>query len=141
MNTFRSRLVGELRDEGHAVVDELGISACECGELVDRAFHFVDAALTLAGCPSSGHAYVRLSCSRGLLFVAVTLLRADTFDTVMNDNAAMTALEELRAWASGSDRSLTIDRGPRDQFRITVVFGLGERALRCDPGATELAAS
>jgi len=140
MSKIRSRLVGELRDEGHAVVDELGISTCECGELVERAVGFVDAALSLAGCPSSGRAYVRLSCSRGLLLVEVTLLRADTFDTVMNDDTAMTALEELRAWAGGSDRSLSIDRGPRDQFRITVVFGPGESTLRCDPGAAELAA-
>jgi hypothetical protein len=141
MNKTVSGLVSGLRDEGHAVVDELGISADECGDLIDRAVTFVDAALTLAGCPRSGRAYIRLSRLRGLLCVAVTLLRADTFDMVMNDDAAMTALEELRAWASALGRSLTIDRGPRDQFRITIVLGLGASPCRCDPGTGDLATS
>jgi hypothetical protein len=141
MNRIDSNFIDGLRDEGHAVVDELGISACECGDLMDAAVRFVDAALALAGCPSSGRAYIRFSCSRKLLFVEVTHLGPGTFNAVMADDTAMTALDELRAWARGSGRSLSIERGPRDQLRITVVLALGGRVLQCGSDPRELAAS
>jgi hypothetical protein len=122
MNSLRLGFVDGLRHSGYAVLDELGVADCECGELLDRAAEFVDAALTVAGCPASGRAYIRLSCSRGLLFVEVTHLGRGTFDSVMVDDAAMTALDELRAWTNGADRSLRIERGPRGQFRVMVAL-------------------
>jgi hypothetical protein len=125
MNDTRPGLVDALREGGHAVVDELGISACRCGDLMDRAARFVDAALIVAGAARSGRAYIRLSCSRGLLFVEVTHLGPGTFDALMVDEAAMNALEELRAWARDSAQALTTERGPRDQFRITLVLEPG----------------
>jgi hypothetical protein len=125
MNDSRSVLVDALREGGHAVVDELGISACRCGDLLDRAARFIDAALTVAGANRSGRAYIRLSCSSGLLFVEVTRLSPGTFDALMVDDAAMNALEELRAWARESAQALRTERGPRDQFRITVVLEPG----------------
>ena len=121
MNDIRPGLVDALREGGHAVADELGISACRCGDLMDRAARFIDAVLTSGGA-RSGRAYIRLSCSRGLLFVEVTHLRPGTFDALMGDDRAMNALEELRAWARVSAHALAIERGPRDQFRITVVL-------------------
>ena len=135
MNNLRPDLVDALREGGHAVVDELGISACKCGDLIDRAARFIDAALTVAGTAWSGRAYIRLSCSRGVLFVEVTRLAPGTFDALMVDNAALNALEELRAWARESAQALTIERGPRDQFRITVVLEPGSlvnSSPRCD---------
>ena len=87
-----------------------------------QAVRFIDAALTIAGTAGSGRAYIRLSCSRKLLFVEITHLTPGTFDALMVDNAAMTALGELRAWAGECAQALTIERGPRDQFRITVVL-------------------
>jgi hypothetical protein len=122
MNDSCPDLVDALRDDGHAVVNELGISACRCGDLIDQAVRFINATLTMAGTARSGRAYIRLSCSRGLLFVEVTRLAPGTFDALMVDNAAMNALEELRAWARESAQALTIERGPRDQFRITVLL-------------------
>ena len=125
MNDFCPDLVDALRQDGHAVVDELGISACTCGDLIDQAVRFINSALTVAGTARSARAYIRLSCSRGLLFVEVTRLTPGTFDALMVDRAAMNALEELRAWARESAQALTIERGPRDQFRITVVLEPG----------------
>ncbi len=125
MNDLRRELVDALREDGHAVVDELGISAVGCGELIDQAVRFIDAALSVTGTARSGRAYIRFSCSRGLLFVEITHLTPGTFDTLMADDAAMNILEELRAWARDSAQALAIERGPRDQFRITVVLEPG----------------
>ena len=141
MNRIGTAFIDGLRAEGNAVVDELGISACECGDLMDCAVRFVDAALALAGCPRSGRAYIRFSCSRKLLFVEVTHLGPGTFDAVMADDTAMIALDELRAWARGTGRSLTIERGPRDQLRITIVLALRGGAVRCGGDPKERAAS
>lgn len=122
VNDLRPDLVDALRNDGHAVVDDLGISTPRCRDLIDQAVRFIDAALTVTGSARSGRAYIRLSCSRGLLFVEITHLTPGTFDALMVDNVAMTALGELRAWARESAHVLTIERGPRDQFRITVVL-------------------
>jgi len=122
VNDLRPDLVDALRKDGHAVVDELGISAPRCRDLLDQAVRFIDVALTVSGTARSGRVYIRLSCSRGLLFVEITHLTPGTFDALMVDNAAMTALGELRAWARESAQSLTSERGPRDQFRITVLL-------------------
>ena len=125
MHNIGADFVNELRETGHAVADDLDISACRCGHLIDRAARFVDAVLPMAGAARSGHAYIRLSCSRGLLFLEVTHLGAGTFDALMADDATMLHLEEVRNWAQGSGHALTIERGPRDQFRITAVLGPG----------------
>jgi hypothetical protein len=138
VNRIRFGLVDELRDSGHAVVDELGITTCRCGELVDRAARFVDAALAGTSPARSGRAYIRLSCSRGLLFVEVTDLRPGTFDAVMVDRAAMVALDELRAWAHDFAQKVSIERGPRDQFRVTLL--LAPTPGR-DEGCTEMRVS
>jgi hypothetical protein len=136
VNGIPSDLVDQLRDSGHAVGDELGISTCRCGDLVDRAARFVDAALAGTRPARSGRAYIRLSCSRGCLFVEVTDLRPGTFHAVMSNDAAMVALDELRAWAHDVAEDLAIERGPRDQFRITMLLG---PTLGRDKGCTELA--
>jgi hypothetical protein len=133
MNNIGSGLVDGRREGRHAVVDELGISTCRCGDLVDRATRFVDTALTVAGCATSGRASIRLSCSRGLLFVEVTHGGPGTFDALMVDHAMMNALEELRAWARDAAQALTIERGSRDEFRITVVLEPGAGAAWSDP--------
>ena len=106
---------------------------------MDRAARFIDAALTVGGAARSGRAYIRLSCSRGLLFVEVTRLAPGTFDALMVDSAAMNALQELRAWAEESAQALTIERGPRDQFRITVVLEPGSPG-DCSPSCEVLTA-
>ena len=131
MNNLRSDLVDALREGGHAVADELAVS-CKCGNLMDRAARFIDAALTVEGAPRSGRAYIRLSCARGLLFVEVTRLAPGTFDALMVDDVAMDALEQLQTWAGESAQALTIERGPRDQFRITVVLEPGS-LVDCSP--------
>jgi hypothetical protein len=133
VNGLRPGLIDALREDGHAVVDELGISDPTCRDLIDQAVRFIDAALTVTGTARSGRAYIRLSCSRGLLFVEITHLTPGTFDGLMVDNAAMAALGDLRAWARESAQALTIERGPRDQFRITVVL---EPAVAVNPTFT-----
>jgi hypothetical protein len=125
VNDLRPDLVDALREDGHAVVDELGISALGYGELLGQAVGFINAALSATGTARSGHAYIRFSCSRGLLFVELTHLTPGTFDALMVDDAAMNALEGLRAWARDSAQALAIERGPRDQFRIAVVLEPG----------------
>ena len=132
MNKTHPDLVDALREGGHAVADELGIS-CTCGDLMDRAARFVDAALTVDGNEQSGRAYIRLSCSRGLLFVEVTRLAPGTFDAIIGDSAAMVAVEDLRESARVSAHALTIEPGPRSQFRITVVLEPGS-PVDCSPG-------
>jgi len=123
MNGIPSGFVDGLRASGHAVVDELGISTCRCAELVDRAARFVDAALAGVSSARSSRAYIRLSCSRGVLFVEITDLCPGTFDAVMVDDRAMVAFDELRAWAQDFEQDLVFERGPRDQFRVTLLFG------------------
>ena len=125
MSDGRSGLVNGLRDSGHAVVYELGISTCRCGDLLERATGFVEAALMVADRASPGRAYIRLSCSHGLLLVEITHLRPGTFAALTVDDAATIALDGLRAWSDEFGGALTIERGPRDQFRVTLVIGPG----------------
>ena len=122
MSTDRSALVNGLRDDGHAVVDELSTCTCGCGDPMELAAGFVEAALMVADRAHSGRAYIRFSGTRGLFLVEVTHLEPGTFDAVMVDEAAMIALDGLRAWAAEFGRGLTVERGPRDQFRVTIVF-------------------
>jgi hypothetical protein len=108
------------------------MSACEYAELMDHAGEFVESALIVAGRPKPGRAYVRFSCSQGILFVEVTHLGHGTFNALMGDEAAMATLDRLRGWTRTFGRSLTVERGPRDEFRITVVL---ESKKRLGPGA------
>jgi hypothetical protein len=135
MSDGRSGLVNGLRDSGHAVVDELGISTCRCGDLLEQATGFVEAALMVADRASPGRAYIRLSCSHGLLLVEITHLRPGTFAALIVDDAATIALDGLRAWAEEFGGALTIERGPRGQFRVTLVVGPGADA--CSPVAAK----
>src|SRR5689334_739142 len=122
MDKIRSELAEELRDVGCAVVDDSGLSACKCRNLLNRAAGFVDGALKLAGCPRSGHAYIRVSCAHQLVFIEVTHLGPGTFDAVTVDPVAVAALDALRTWTVGIGRSFSVERGPRDQLRISVVL-------------------
>jgi hypothetical protein len=97
---------------------------------MERAAGFVEAALMVADRARPGRAYIRLSDAQGLLLVEVTHLTPGTFDTLMLDDAANIALEGLRAWAAAFGRGLTIERGPRDQFRLTLVFEPGTEHSR-----------
>jgi len=75
MTQFRPGFVESLREGGYAVdLDGSAMWACEYGDLIDRADSFVESALTVAGRPSSGRAYIRFSWSRGRLYVEVTNL-------------------------------------------------------------------
>ncbi|TMK55438.1 MAG: hypothetical protein E6G60_19500 [Actinobacteria bacterium] len=122
MNQMRSDLVDDLRAVGYAVHSDLAEMAPCAGAMLDRVACFIDAALTVAGRPASGRAYIRYSCSQEVLFVEVTHLGRGTFSTVTGDAVAMCALDELRSSAERCGRSVTVDRGPRDEFRITAVF-------------------
>ena len=120
---IHSNVVDGLRQGGYAVdLDASGMSACDSADLVDGAADFVDSALTVAGSPTSGRAYIRFSCSRGRLFVEVTHLGCGTFDDLLREDAAVTGLEQLRAWAAMPGRSLNVDRGPRDRLRISSIL-------------------
>jgi len=115
-------LIDDLRAAGYAVDADLAGSSPCAGELLDRAACFIDAALVISGRPVSGRAYVRCSRVRGELFVEVTHLGRGTFTAVMGDAAALRALGELRSWTKACGRSLTVDRGPNDEFRVTARF-------------------
>ena len=117
-----SDLADGLRAVGYAVDADLAGSSPCAADLLDRAGCFIDAALAIAGCPVSGRAYVRCSWARGELFVEVTHLGRGTFTAVTGDVAALQALDELRSWAEQGGRSLTVDRGPGDEFRVTARF-------------------
>ena len=135
MSNDRSALVNGLRDSGHAVVDELSTWTCRCGDPMERAAGFVEAALMVADRAPPGRAYIRLSVAQGLLLVEVTHLKPGTFDTLMVDDAAIIALEGLRAWAAEFGRGVTIERGPRDRFRVTLVFEPGVEHSRSGASA------
>jgi hypothetical protein len=122
MDKIGSELAEELRAVRCAVVDDSGLSACKCGNLLDRAAGFVDGALKLAGCPRSGHSYIRVSCAHQLVFIEVTHLRPGTFDALTIDPVAVAAVDALRTWTLGIGRSFSVERGPRDQLRISVVL-------------------
>jgi hypothetical protein len=123
MNDTHAGLLHGLREGGHAVdFHRCADAQAECEELVEHAARFIDAALSVAGCPTSGRAYVRVSSTRGIFFVEVTHLSPGTFDVLTREPAAMDALDELREWAVASGRSLTVDRGPRDRFRVTLTL-------------------
>src|SRR3954463_9718360 len=121
MNSIHAELVDGLQGAGHAVnVHDVGLSAAECDELLEHAARFIDAALSVAGCPTSGRAYVRVSSARGAMFVEVTHLSPGTFGVVMADSSTLEALDALRRWAERCGRSLAVERGPRDRFGATV---------------------
>jgi hypothetical protein len=122
VNQTRSDLVDGLRAVGYAVDSDVSPTPRCAGELLDRAACFIDSALTVAGRPASGSAYIRWSCSNGVLFVEVTHLGRGTFSAVTGNAVARQALDELRSWTDRYGRSLTVDRGPRDEFRITALF-------------------
>jgi len=122
VNQTRSDLIDGLRAVGYAVDADLAGSSPCAGELLDRAVRFIDAALAIGARPVSGRAYVRCSCARGELFVEVTHLGRGTFTAVISDAAALRALGELRSWTEACGRSLTVDRGPGDEFRVTALF-------------------
>jgi len=123
MNDTHADLLHGLRNGGYAVdFHQCHDGAADCDALIEHTARFVDAALSIAGCPASGRAYVRVSSRRGLFYVEVTHLSPGTFDVLTREPAAMDALDELRQWAVRSGRSLTVERGPRDQFRVTVML-------------------
>jgi hypothetical protein len=67
--------------------------------------------------------------------VEITHLRPGTFAALVVDEAATIALDGLRAWAEEFGGALTIERGPRDQFRVTLVLRPG--AEDCSAAAAE----
>src|SRR6476646_25241 len=88
-------LVDTLRCRGYAV--HLDASNAETrAEVSTRAERFVESALAVAGNPKSGEAYVRVSGSTESLFVEVTHLSFSAHDALEHDEAALTALDDLR---------------------------------------------
>jgi len=83
-----------------------------------RAAGFVDSALAVAGNPKSGEAYVRVSGSTKSLLVEVTHLSFGAHAALEHDEAALTALDDLRQEVCGRGERLTMERGPRGQLRI-----------------------
>jgi hypothetical protein len=70
-------------------------------------------------------AYARVenhSSPQLVVFVEVTHLEPGTFDALTVDEDAATALDALRTWTLGIGRSFAVERGPRDQLRISVVL-------------------
>jgi hypothetical protein len=110
-------LVDRLRCRGYAV--HVNPSCAETGaQVATRAAGFVDSALAVAGDPKSGEAYVRVSGSTKSLLVEVTHLSFSAHDALEHDEAALTALDDLRQEVCSRGERLTMERGPRGQLRI-----------------------
>ena len=114
-------LVDTLRCRGYAL--HLDASCAETrAQVAIRAARFVDSALAVAGNPKSGEAYVRVSGSAESLWVEVTHLSFSAHDALEHDEAALTALDDLRQEVCSRGERLRIERGPRGQLRIATVI-------------------
>ena len=113
-------LVDTLRCRGYALHLDTSCAATRA-PVATRAARFVDSALAVAGNPKSGEAYVRVSGSTTSLLVEVTHLSFSAHYALEHDNAALTALDDLRQEVCSRGESLTIERGPRGQLRIATV--------------------
>jgi hypothetical protein len=114
-------LVDTLRCRGYAVHVNPSCAATRA-QAATRAAGFVKSALAVAGNPKSGEAYVRVSGSTESLLVEVTHLSFSAHDALEHDEAALTALDDLRQEVCSRGEWLTMERGPRGQLRIMTVI-------------------
>src|SRR5690349_10336923 len=114
-------LVATLRSRGYAVHLDASCAGTRA-QVSTRAARFVDSALAVAGNPKSGEAYVRVSGSTESLWVEVTHLSFGAHDALEHDEAALTALDDLRQEVCSRGDRLTMERGPRGQLRIATVI-------------------
>ena len=114
-------LVDTLRCRGYALHLDASCAATRA-PVATRAARFVDSALAVAGNPKSGGAYVRVSGSTTSLLVEVTQLSFSAHRALQHDEAALTALDDLRQEVCSRGERLTIERGPRGQLRIATVI-------------------
>ncbi len=114
-------LVDTLRCRGYAVHVNPSCTATGA-QVATRAAGFVDSALAVAGNPKSGEAYVRVSGSTKSLLVEVTHLSFSAHDALEHDEAALTALDDLRQEVCSRGEWLTMERGPRGQLRIATLI-------------------
>jgi hypothetical protein len=114
-------LVDTLRCRGYAVHVNPSCDATS-PPVATRAADFVMSALAVAGYPKSGEAYVRVSGSTKSLLVEVTHLSFSAHDALEHDEAALTALDDLRQEVCSRGEWLTMERGPRGQLRIATLI-------------------
>jgi hypothetical protein len=114
-------LVDTLRCRGYALHLDAWCAETRA-QVATRAERFVDSALAVAGNPKSGEAYVRVSGSTKSLLVEVTHLSFSAHDALEHDEAALTALDDLRQEICSRGEWLTMERGPRGQLRIATLI-------------------
>jgi hypothetical protein len=114
-------LVDTLRCRGYAVHVNPSCAATRA-QVATRAAGFVKSALAVAGNPKSGEAYVRVSGSTKSLLVEVTHLSFSAHDALEHDEAALSALDDLRQEVCSRGEWLTMERGPRGQLRIATLI-------------------
>ena len=114
-------LVDTLRCRGYAVHLDSSCAATRA-QVATRAASFVESALAVVGNPKSGEAYVRVSGSTTSLLVEVTHLSFSAHRSLEHDEAALTALDDLRQEVCNRGEWLTMERGPRGQLRIAAVI-------------------
>jgi hypothetical protein len=116
-------VVDSLRGRGYAI--HLDVSCATIGDPVATGVvRFVESALSVAGHPSSGQGYVRISGTPTSLLVELTNLNFTAFDAFARDELALIALKVLRDSTDSRGDWLSVERGPRGQLRIaTVVRG------------------
>lgn len=121
-------VVDSLRGRGYAI--HLDVSCAAIGDSVARGVvRFVQSALSVAGHPSSGQGYVRISGTPTSLLVELTNLNFTAFDAFAHDESALIALEVLRDSTDNRGDWLSVERGPRGQLRIATVIR-GRAAMR-----------
>jgi hypothetical protein len=119
-------VVDSLRCRGYAI--HLDASCAAIGDPVAwGVVRFVESALSVAGHPSSGQGYVRISGTPTSLLVELTNLNFTAFDAFRHDQAALIALQVLRDSTDNRGDLLSVERGPRGQLRIATVIRGHER--------------
>lgn len=120
-------VVESLRGRGYAIHVDVSCSAIR-DPVAARAVGFLESAVSVAGHPTSGQGYVRISETPTSLLVELTNLNVTAFDAFPHDQAAVRALEVLRDSTDSLGDWLSVERGPRGQLRIaTVIRGRAAR--------------
>jgi len=116
-------LADTLRDQGHSVrTASMHPPWIDDHRLASDAAHFFDQALGLSGPAHSARAHIRLYHSKTLLFLQVTQLKPNSFESATRESSARDTLHELSEWSTCHGHPLSIGRGPRDQLRVDLTI-------------------
>ena len=117
------QLADTLRAQGHSVhTASIHPPWTDDRQLASHAAYFFDQALKLSRATHSRRAHIRVYHSNTSLFLEVTQLRPNSFESATRLTSARDTLDQLNEWSRRHDHPLSIRRGPRDQLRIALLI-------------------